>query len=267
MGGYSNKGKTFVMKTPSFPELETYKAESLTRVAEYHADKDLQNMGHDFLQTAINKQYAYNFFWCGVPLLQIPQETQAMQEVIWEVKPDCIIETGVAWGGSLMFSASMLCVLESCNYITNGLVIGIDIEIRPHNKQNIQAHPLASKIHLLEGSSIDENIVAQVSRLVEDKKRILVCLDSNHTHAHVLQELRLYSPFVGIGSYCIVGDTGIEDFENAPHTERPWGAGNSPKSAVHAFLKESSDFIVDSHTERKLIFTGSPDGYLKRIKK
>lgn len=253
--------------TPSdFPELQQYKQESRNRAKAYHADAELCGTAHSFMQGLIDRQYAYNFFWCGVPCIQTPQDIQAMHEIIWEVKPDCIIETGVAWGGSLMFSASMLCILEACSCINNGLVVGIDIEIRPHNKKNILAHPLSSKIHLLEGSSIDLGIVSQVRELVRDKKRVLVCLDSNHTHDHVLEELRLYTEFVSVNSYCLVGDTGIEDFTNAPQLGRPWGTGNSPKSAVHAFLQENDDFIIDYELEHKLILTGNTDGNLKRIK-
>lgn len=249
-----------------FPELIAYEDESRARVEKYSADSELQAASHSYLQRLIDHQYGYNFFWCGVPVIQIGQEIQALQEIIWSSKPDCIIETGVAWGGSLMLSASMLCVLEACSLIDNGLVVGIDIDIRAHNRKNIESHPLSSKIHLLEGSSIDESIYNTVLELTKDKKRILVCLDSNHTHDHVLRELQLYAPLVSINSYCMVGDTGIDDYENAPHTNRSWGHGNSPKSAVHAYLQENDNFVIDKYLEGKLLLTGSPDGYLKRIK-
>lgn len=250
----------------SFKELDDYKDESKKNIAHYKHNTNLQDAAKEFLKQTIDARYIYNFFWCGIPIIQIGQEIQAMQEIIWEIKPDCIIETGVAWGGSLMFSASMLCILEACNLIEDGFVIGIDIDIRPHNKKNILAHPLSKKIRLLEGSSIDPGIVNQVKSLISTKKKILVCLDSHHTHAHVLNELRAYSPLVSVGSYCMVGDTAIEDNGYDLKIERPWGKGNSPKTAVWAFLQENTDFVIDEQLAAKLVLTGSPDGYLKRVK-
>jgi cephalosporin hydroxylase len=210
-------------------------------------------------------KYAYNFFWLGVPILQAAQDLQALQEIIWEVKPDLIIETGIAWGGSLIFSASMLAILETCNVIENGQVIGIDIDIRSHNKKNILAHPLSKKITLIEGSSIDNKVISQVEKKAKNKK-VLVCLDSNHTHEHVLAELKAYAPLVSIGSYCMVGDTGIEDLPQGFISDRPWGKGNNPKTAIWEYLKENDNFIIDKNIDSKLLLTGSPDGYLKRTK-
>jgi cephalosporin hydroxylase len=219
----------------------------------------------------------YNFFWLGVPIIQIPQDLQAIQEIIWEVKPDLIIETGIAWGGTLMHSASMLAILEACNEIEIGQVIGIDIEIRPHNKAMLLSHPLSKKITLLEGSSIDPNIIRRVYELSVNYKRTMVFLDSNHTHDHVLGELKAYAPLVSKGSYCMVGDTIIEDAPESMVSERPWGKGNNPKTAVNTYLQElvespkqgadgdSLQFEIDHEIERKIILTGSPDGYLRRI--
>jgi len=211
-------------------------------------------------------KYAYSFFWLGIPVIQLPQDLQAMQEIIWEVKPDLIIETGIAWGGSLVFSASMLVILEACGAIENGQVLGIDIEIRAHNKVAILAHPLSKKITMFEGSSIDECIIQKVFEVAKGKKKILVCLDSNHTHDHVLAELRAYTSLVSVGSYCIVGDTAIENVPGGTILGSPWGEGNNPKTAVWEFLKENKDFVIDKTIDSKLIITGSPDGYLKRIK-
>jgi len=227
---------------------------------------NIKNTQIQFLLQINKAKYAYNFFWLGVPIIQIPQDLQALQEIIWEVKPDLIIETGIAWGGSLIFSASMLAILEVCGAIENGEVIGIDIDIRSHNKEAILAHPLSKKIAMFEGSSIDKKIIEQVNAFAKKKKRVMVCLDSNHTHDHVLAELRAYAPLVSVGSYCMVGDTGVEDLPAGTTSARPWGKGNNPKTAVWEYLKENDDFIIDKTIDSKLIITGSQDGYLKRVR-
>lgn len=258
--------------------LDQYKREITERVAGYRSNPDLQKAGRSFFeQIGIGKaNYVYNFTWLGVPILQIPQDLQALQEIIWEAKPDLIIETGIAWGGSLMFNASMLAILEACGEIENGRVVGIDIDIRPHNRKSITEHPLGRKITLVEGSSIDEGIIDQVRALAKGHKRVLVCLDSNHTHDHVLAELEAYAPMVTSGSYCMVGDTIIEDAPESMVSTRPWGKGNSPKTAVWEYLRRLSEegrtclhgkplqFETDRFIEDKVILTGSPDGYLRR---
>lgn len=258
--------------------LDKYRQDMVERVAGYRNRTELQTAARSFFeQIGIGKaNYVYNFMWLGVPIVQIPQDLQALQEIIWEVKPDLIIETGIAWGGSLMFSASMLAILEACDEIKNGRVVGIDIDIRSHNKQNISTHPLAKKITMLEGSSIDDTIVKQVREIALQHKRVMVCLDSNHTHDHVLAELEAYAPMVTPGSYCMVGDTVIEDAPTSMTSERPWGQGNSPKSAVWEYLRrlkaggrrslhgQSMAFEIDHFIEDKIVLTGSPDGYLKR---
>ena len=187
-----------------------------------------------------------------------------LKEIIWEVKPEVIIETGVACGGSLMFSATMLTALEGCGLIKDGMVIGIEINLYPQHLHSIINHPLNKKIILAQGSSVDNEIIETVSRLSEGKK-VMVFLDSHHTHDHVLKELRAYAPLVSVGSYIVVGDTGIEDLPIGTCNDRPWGKGNNPKTAVHEFIKENDDFIITDIHE-KLILTGSPEGYLKRIK-
>ncbi|MCL5030014.1 MAG: cephalosporin hydroxylase family protein [Bacteroidetes bacterium] len=246
--------------------LEQFRKESLERTRSYQDDKNLQEAWQKFHEQIVKSKYAYNFFWLGVPIIQAPQDLQAMQEIIWQVKPDLIIETGIAWGGSILFSASMLAILEVCDQIENGQVVGIDIDIRQHNKEAILAHPLNKKITMLEGSSIDENIITKVREFAKDKKRVMVFLDSNHTHNHVLNELRAYAPMVSVGSYFMVGDTGVEDLPVGTTINRPWGKGNNPKTAVWEFLKENKNFNIDKTIDSKLILTGSPDGFLKRIR-
>jgi cephalosporin hydroxylase len=247
-------------------EDNSFKDDIDKRIKEYESDDSLKVTFSNTLNEMNRIKYAYNFFWLGRPLIQIPQDLQAFQEIIWEVKPDLIIETGIAHGGSLIFSASMIALLEYCGEIEKGDVLGLDIDIREHNKKAIEAHPLSKKITMYEGSSIDPIIVNKVKKFAKDKKKILVFLDSNHTHEHVLGELRAYSPLVTVGSYCIVGDTGIEDIEQDLIVDRNWGKGNSPKSALKTYLKENDDFIIDKYYETKVLVTGSSDGYLKKVK-
>jgi cephalosporin hydroxylase len=246
--------------------LEQFHREIIERATSYSGNNSLQEARQNFHDELVKAKYAYNFFWLGVPIIQEPQDIQALQEIIWEVKPDLIIETGIAWGGSIIFSASMLTLLEASGEIEKGDVIGIDIDIRSHNKAAILDHPLSKKITMLEGSSTDPEIINKVTELAKNKKKVMVCLDSNHTHDHVLAELKAYSPLISLGSYIIVQDTGVEDLPAGSTSERPWGKGNNPKTAVWEFLKENDHFKIDKIIESKLILTGSPDGFLKRIK-
>jgi cephalosporin hydroxylase len=200
----------------------------------------------------------------------------AMQELIWCVKPDLIIETGIAHGGSLIFSASMLALLDMCDAIEMGItidpkaskrkVLGIDIDIRAHNRLAIEAHPMATRIQMIQGSSIDPAIIDQVRAVAANYSRILVCLDSNHTHDHVLAELQAYAQLTSIGSYCCVFDTLVDDMPSDMFSDRPWGPGNNPKTAVHEYLKTHSEFEIDKSIQHKLLITVAPDGYLKRVR-
>ncbi|KKP40277.1 MAG: cephalosporin hydroxylase [Candidatus Peregrinibacteria bacterium GW2011_GWC2_33_13] len=205
-------------------------------------------------------RYTYNFNWMGRPIIQLPEDIMAMQELIWEIKPDLIIETGIAHGGSLIFYSSML------ELIGNGEVLGIDIDIRQHNKVEIEKHPMFKRITMFEGSSISEEMAARVHEFSKGKEKILLVLDSNHTHEHVLKELELYSSLVSRDSYLVVFDTGIEDTAENSYPDRPWGKGNNPKTAVWEFLKTNDRFVIDKEFESKLLFTVSPDGYLKCVK-
>lgn len=206
-------------------------------------------------------QYSYNFSWMGRPIIQYPQDMIAMQEIIWEIKPDLIIETGIAHGGSLIYYASLL------ELIGKGEVLGIDIDIREHNRREIEAHPMFKRIKMIQGSAIDEQLVEQVKEVVKGKQTVLVVLDSNHTEDHVLKELQLYSPFVTPGSYIVVFDTIVEDLPEGYFKEkRPWGIGNNPKTAVWKFLKQNDKFEIDAAIDNKLLISVAPDGYLKRIK-
>jgi cephalosporin hydroxylase len=224
------------------------------------ADTTLRDVARDFIVRGARYRYTYNFSWLGVAVIQHPEDLVAMQELIWRVRPDAIVETGVAHGGSLIFYASMLHLLGG-----NGIVIGIDVDIRSHNREKIEAHPLASRIRLVEGSSVEPSTVAEVRRLAGDRTRVIVALDSNHTHAHVLEELRLYSPLVRRDSYLVVFDTIVEHMPAAHYADRPWAPGNSPMTAVREFLRENQRFVVDEEYDDKLLVTASPGGYLRCI--
>jgi len=218
--------------------------------------------------------YEYNFDYLGLPIIQMPQDVHVMQELIWSVRPDLIIETGIARGGSIIFSAAMLSLLDYSDAIKSGekldpskplrRVVGLDIDIRSHNKSSIKEHPMANRIDLIEGSSIDPDIITKVKKLASEFKSVLVCLDSNHTHEHVLAELNAYAPLVTKGSYCVVFDTNIEDMPADMFPDRPWGPGNNPKTAVWEYLKTHPEFDIDKQINQKLLISVAPDGYLKR---
>jgi cephalosporin hydroxylase len=221
---------------------------------------ELRRLSLEWIEQVSRYGYSYNFTWLGRPIIQFPQDVLAMQELIWRVRPRAIIETGIARGGSLIFYASMLELLGE-----EGRVLGIDIDIRPHNRAALLAHPLARRITLLEGSSVDETVITRVREFARGSP-VLVVLDSNHTHAHVLRELLLYSPLVTKGSYLVVLDTIIEDLPGDFFPDRPWGKGNNPKTAVREFLTTNDRFVIDKEIENKLLITVAPDGYLKCIK-
>ena len=236
----------------------------------------LRASARTFMQTSIEQKYSYNFTWQNRPVIQYPQDIVAMQEIIWQVRPDLIIETGIAHGGSLVFSASMLALLDMCEAIESGdkidpgtshrKVLGVDIDIRAHNLSAIESHPMASRIEMIQGSSIAPETLAHIRASAAGYSRVLVCLDSNHTHEHVLAELEAYAPLVSVGSYCVVFDTVVEDVPAEMYPDRPWGPGNSPKSAVAQYLKMHNNFEIDKNIEDKLLITVAPDGYLKRLR-
>lgn len=205
-------------------------------------------------------QYSYHFKWLGRPIIQYPQDIVALQEIIWEVKPDIIIETGIARGGSLIFSASIL------EIIGKGKIIGVDIDIREHNKKSIEKHPLFKRIRMVEGSSIDEEVVKKIKKFVKPKDKVMVILDSNHTHEHVLREMELYSPLIKKGSFLIVFDTIIEDLPNRFFKNRPWNKKDNPKTAVREFLSKNNRFKIDRSITDKILISAAPEGYLRCIK-
>jgi cephalosporin hydroxylase len=228
-------------------------------------NEELKACSHAFMKASLTPKYSYNFSWLGRPVIQYPQDMIAMQEIIWQVQPDLIIETGIAHGGSLIFSAAMLELNAACGGPKNAEVLGIDIEIRPHNRTAIEDHPMFKRISMIEGSSIAPEIISQVHERARGRERILVCLDSNHTHDHVLAELVAYGPLTTVGSYCVVFDTVVEDMPKELSGDRPWGPGDNPKTAVWEWLKSHPEFEIDKNIQNKLLITVAPDGYLKRM--
>lgn len=239
-------------------DFEKRNREHVRKMAE---DVSLRNLTRRWFEKSSRYEYSYHFTWLGRPIIQFPQDMIAMQEIIWQVKPDLIIETGIAHGGSLIFYASVLDLIGA-----NGQVLGIDIDIREHNRVEIEKHPMSKRIVMIEGSSIDDDVVRQVYDFAKGKNQILVALDSNHTHHHVLKELQSYSPLVTKGSYIVVFDTIIEDMPEDLFPDRPWGKGNNPKTAVGEFLKTNNRFEINKEIENKLLITVAPGGYLKCVK-
>lgn len=256
--------------------IKKFEEEVQQNIARLGADPTLAKESFDWmLKAGTVGGYTYNFSWLGRPIIQYPQDIVAMQELIWQIRPDLIIETGIAHGGSLVLSASILAMLDMVEAIEAGQtldpriskrkVLGIDIDIRAHNREAIEAHPMASRVQMIQGSSIDDAVVKQVHEVSAQYKRILVCLDSNHTHDHVLAELEAYAPLVSVGSYCVVFDTVIEDMPADFFPDRSWGPGDNPKTAVWEYLKTHPEFMVDKSIDHKLLISVAADGYLKRV--
>jgi cephalosporin hydroxylase len=238
-----------------------FEARKLRSIAAMAADTTFRSVGDDWFLRAFQHRYSYNFRWLGVPIIQFPADIVAMQELIWHVRPQVIIETGVARGGSLIFYASILQLLNN-----DGVVIGVEIALTSENRTIIQSHPLGRYIRIVDGSSITHDTVMTVRAGAGARAPILVILDSYHTHEHVLQELRAYAPLVSRGSYVVVFDTVVDDLPPHVHGERPWGPGNNPKTAVHAFLKETDRFEIDRSFDRRLQLSSCPEGFLRCVR-
>ena len=274
------------MSNKKINELEIFEKFVEENVKNLKGDQDLRGLTNVWIREVMRNSYAHNFTWLGRPVIQTPQDIYAIQELIWKIKPDLVIETGIAHGGSLVLSASVLAMIELAEaYDQKSLldprnpkrkVIGVDIDIRPHNKELIEKHPLNGYIEMVEGSSIDKGVIEIVKEKSKKYKKIMVMLDSNHTHEHVYQELKAYAPLVTAGSYCIVWDSSVEDLPEGFIKDRPWGKGSNPKTAIFEFLKELKknqhrmskseflDFQIDKDIESKIMITAATDGFLKR---
>ncbi|MEL0082823.1 MAG: cephalosporin hydroxylase family protein [Gammaproteobacteria bacterium] len=255
--------------------MDSFEKEVKKRIEELPGNKAIIASSQAFMTASTLPKYSYNFSWLGRPIIQYPQDIVAMQELIWAVKPDLVIETGIAHGGSLIFSASMLALLDLTEAIENSNIInpdsprrkvlGIDIDIRQHNRQAITSHPLANWVEMIEGSSISPETIDKVTKIAKRFQRVLVCLDSNHTHEHVLAELEAYAPLVTNSSYCVVFDTIIDNLPDSMFPDRSWGPGNNPKTAVKEYLSTHPEFEIDASITDKLQITVAPDGYLRKI--
>lgn len=266
---------------------EQFQQEVKANIEALSQDKDMQALSRIWTREVSPYKWAYNFTWLGRPAIQFPNDAWAVQELVWAVKPDLIIETGIAHGGSLIFSASMLALLEMTEAAQAGQlldpskpkrkVLGLDIDIRAHNRQAIEAHPMASRITMIQGSSIAPDVIAQVHAIAKQYKTVMVLLDSNHTHAHVFAELQAYAPLVSKASYCVVFDTLVEDMPKSLSGDRPWGPGDNPKTAVWKYLESLNgkkhlgtdgaalNFEIDKMMDAKLQISVAPDGYLRRV--
>ena len=255
--------------------IQQFEKESQARIEASGRDQEFQALSRQWVEQSMRRQYVYNFHCMGRPIIQYPQDMVGMQELIWQVRPDLIIETGIAHGGSLVLSASMLALLDMADAIEAGAtmdprhsqrkVLGINIDIREHNRAAIESHPMAGRIQMIQGSSIAPEVVAQVHAIAAGYSCVLVCLDSMHTHDHVLAELGAYAPLVSIGSYCVVFDTFVEDMPEHFFSDRPWDVGNNPKTATWKYLKTHPEFEIDAGIPNKLMVTVAPDGFLKRV--
>lgn len=237
-----------------------HEAEVAENIRRLSADVDVHALSRIWIRETARHRYSYNFRWLGRPIIQYPQDVFALQEIIWDVKPDLVIETGIAHGGSLVFYASMLTLLGD-----DGRVLGIDVDIRAHNRAAIEAHPMSKRIEMIEGSSVDPRVIEAVHRRAARSSSVLVVLDSNHTHEHVLAELNAYQSLVKPGGYLVVLDTIVEDMRAEAYPNRPWGPGNNPKTAVHEFLRHNARFEIDRDLDAKLLISVAPEGYLRCV--
>jgi cephalosporin hydroxylase len=253
--------KMATLSTPdSAAPLDPHDPKDRELIRRMAADPNVQAAWKGAFDAIVPYRYAYNWSWLGRPAIQFPQDLMALQEIIWRTRPEVIVETGIAHGGSLVFSASMLALLGG-----EREAIGIDIDVRAHNRAAIEAHPLAPRITMVEGSSVDEAIAARVRERVAGRTAMVV-LDSNHTADHVARELALYAPLVHAGFFLIVMDTVVEYQDPTSIVDRPWGPGNNPMTAVDAFLAREPRFAIDEEYDAKLLFTVAPRGYLRALR-
>lgn len=239
---------------------DEFQTQSRSKALAMGADPEIQRLDRELTIVSDEHDYSYMWNWLGLPIIQMPADIVVTQEIIWQNRPQVIIETGVARGGSVVLHASML------QLIGEGQVVAVDIDIRPHNRAAVEEHPLAYRVTLIEGSSVEADVLDQLEAAIGDAERVMVVLDSNHTHEHVLAEIELYTRFVTPGQFMIVADTLVEDLPYQEHRPRPWGPGDNPKTAVDQYLKENPGvYEVDEVVNSKLLLTSSRGGYLRKL--
>ncbi len=229
-------------------------------IIEMADDASVASANVELLKASDRHGYSYMWDWLGVPIIQMPADVMAMQEIVWRTRPDVIVETGVARGGSAILHSSLLRLTGN----DQGIVIAIDIDIRPHNRDSIESHRFADRIHLIEGSSTAPETIDRVRNLIPEGARVMVVLDSDHTHAHVLAELEMYAPLVTSGMFLIVADTVVEELPVQTHRPRSWGPGDNPRTALDAFVARNPSFVLDRQVSAKMLMSSSAAGYLVR---
>ncbi len=242
---------------------EQFQSECRANAKAMSSDPAFREQSDAWRSASFAHRYTYNFTWLGRPIIQSPVDILAVQEILHATRPEIVIETGIAHGGSLILSASILELNAIAGGPSDAMVVGIDIDIRPHNRDAILSHPLSRRIRMIQGSSVSKETIDQVHAIAEGKK-VAVFLDSNHTHRHVADELAAYAPLVAPGSYCVVFDTQVEFLPPSCSEGRPWSPGNSPMTAVREFLADNPDFENDQDLENKLMTSSSPGGFLRR---
>jgi cephalosporin hydroxylase len=248
-----------------------FAVECSNEVSDQGQNTKLRELSNQWINEAAKHNYSYHFEWLGRPIIQHPQDMIAVQQILWEIQPDVVIETGIARGGSLIYYASILELITQCGGPQAAKVVGIDIDIREHNRTAVEAHPMFKRIEMIQGSSVDDHVVAEVKTHVKPGDKVVVFLDSNHSHQHVMDELAAYSPLVTENSYCVVFDTIVEDMPDFDLSHRPWGVGDNPKTAVFEFIKSQTKtcvpaFEIDEEIENKILISVAPSGFLKRIR-
>jgi cephalosporin hydroxylase len=239
---------------------EQFREQARALANEMAMDEALRSLDHRIVEVSDQHSYSYMWTWLGLPIIQMPSDIAAMQEIIWEQRPQVVVETGFARGGSTILYSSIL------ELIGEGIVVAVDIEFREHNRDAVEKHPLGHRVRFVEGSSIDDEVMAQVGSQVDGAERVMVILDSDHTHAHVLEEIRRYAPLVTPGQFLVVADTVVEHIPSQEHRPRSWGPGNNPQTAVDQFMAENPDvFAVDDWANNKLLMSSSRGGYLRKL--
>ncbi len=236
-----------------------FNEEKKENIKKAYDNPELHKSALDFITKSDQHNYAYNWTWLDMPIIQMPEDIMLVQEIIWETKPDIIIETGIAWGGSVVLYASIL------ELIGKGQVLAIDKVLPQHNIDAIMKYNFSSRIKLFEGSSIDESIVNAIRDIIKPTDKVMVLLDSNHTHAHVYEELKIWESFVTSGQYLVISDTIVEEIPEQTHRSRSWGHGDNPMTALNQFLSENNKFTRENDYNHKAICSFTRNGYLKRI--
>ena len=241
------------------PDADHFRSERADWRASLGADDTLRQQGIDLQLAADDHHYTYSWEWLGVPIIRLPDDIVVLQELIWAYRPQRIVETGVARGGSMLLDSSLMTLSG-----IEPAVLGIDISIFAHTHEALAEHPMSRGVTLLETSSVSDEAVSAARDFLGNAERALLVLDSNHTHEHVLAELRVLAPLLPVGSFILVADTIVEELPQGHYVNRPWDRGNSPLTAANQFLGENPGFVRDTEWSRRALLTEFRDGILRR---